>query len=171
MESIIAEEGWSKAAMSRMRKLDSFFKESQRMNGLAMSMVILIFCPKVPFVLKNTPHGIVSISRTALKNFTFSDGTKVTKGMMISAASTPRHLDDEVYPNPETFDGFRFSKIREQEGRSTTNQLVATNPDYIAFGHGSHAWYVGFLVFSPLIFTNDSPASCAARVASLSQTK
>ena len=34
VESIIAEEGWSKASIGKMRKLDSFLKESQRLNGV-----------------------------------------------------------------------------------------------------------------------------------------
>ena len=31
VESIIAEEGWSKASIGKMRKLDSFLKESMRL--------------------------------------------------------------------------------------------------------------------------------------------
>ena len=34
IEPIIQEYGWTKSAMARMWKLDSFMKESQRMNGL-----------------------------------------------------------------------------------------------------------------------------------------
>lgn len=35
IEAVIAEEGWSKVAMTKMHKLDSFFKESQRYNGIS----------------------------------------------------------------------------------------------------------------------------------------
>jgi len=59
---------------------------------------------------------------------------------MVSAAAYPRHHDDEVYANAASFDPFRFSRLRTQEGLSTTNQLVNTNADYLSFGHGSHAW-------------------------------
>ena len=82
------------------------------------------------------------MTRIALKDVTFSDGTFVPRGSMVSAAASPRHHDNEIYSNGDTFDGFRFSEIREQEGKGTLNQFVATNPDYISFGHGSHAWYV-----------------------------
>ena len=34
---IIAEQGWTKAAMGKMWKLDSFLKESQRVNGVSLS--------------------------------------------------------------------------------------------------------------------------------------
>jgi hypothetical protein len=35
IEAIITEDGWTKPAMQRMRKVDSFLKESQRLNSLA----------------------------------------------------------------------------------------------------------------------------------------
>lgn len=37
IEAVIAEEGWTKVAMTKMHKLDSFFKESQRYNGISHS--------------------------------------------------------------------------------------------------------------------------------------
>ena len=37
VEAITAAEGWTKAAMGKMRKLDSFLKESQRFNGIGLS--------------------------------------------------------------------------------------------------------------------------------------
>jgi cytochrome P450 len=33
VETIIASDGWSKQSLGKMRKLDSFLKESQRYNG------------------------------------------------------------------------------------------------------------------------------------------
>ncbi|KAF8503961.1 cytochrome P450, partial [Gautieria morchelliformis] len=117
VEAVVAEEGWTKVAMSRMRKLDSFLKESQRTKGL----------------------GALSMGRLALQEFTFSDGTRVPKGALVSAVSTPRHLDEEVYPDAKTFKGFRFSDMREEEGEGAKNQMVATSLDFLTFGHGKHA--------------------------------
>ena len=34
VETVVAQEGWTKQAMQRMRKVDSFLKECQRMDGL-----------------------------------------------------------------------------------------------------------------------------------------
>ena len=34
VEPLVSAEGWSKATMGKMRKLDSFIKESQRWNAL-----------------------------------------------------------------------------------------------------------------------------------------
>jgi len=35
VDKIVKEEGWTKAAIDRMIRLDSFLRESQRMNGLS----------------------------------------------------------------------------------------------------------------------------------------
>lgn len=34
IERVVAQEGWTKTAMGKMRKVDSFLRESQRMDGL-----------------------------------------------------------------------------------------------------------------------------------------
>lgn len=41
VERIIAEEGWTKPSMTKMRKLDSFMKESQRYTGIGMSAYLI----------------------------------------------------------------------------------------------------------------------------------
>ncbi|KAF8507441.1 cytochrome P450 [Gautieria morchelliformis] len=140
VETIVAEEGWTKSSLTRMRKLDSFFKESQRMNGL----------------------GAVSMTRMALKDVTFSDGTTIPRGAIVSAVASACHHDDDIYSNGDTFDGFRFSDLREQGGNGNMNQFVATNPNFIAFGHGSHACPGRFfaatvmkLIMAHLILTYD----------------
>jgi len=52
-------------------------------------------------------------------------------------------MDDEIYPNAENFDGFRFSKLREGEGddvMAAGHQLVTTSAELLGFGLGRHAW-------------------------------
>ena len=36
-ERIVAEEGWSKTALNNMRRIDSFIRETQRLDGLQLS--------------------------------------------------------------------------------------------------------------------------------------
>ena len=37
-EAIIAEEGWTKAGIDKMRKLDSFLRETQRIDGFGIGL-------------------------------------------------------------------------------------------------------------------------------------
>ncbi|KIJ12301.1 hypothetical protein PAXINDRAFT_14916 [Paxillus involutus ATCC 200175] len=117
VESIVEKEGWSKGALAKMRKIDSFLKESQRMEGI----------------------GAVAMSRKAMKDFTFSDGTVVPKGTIIHAASHATHLDNEIYENAGAFDPFRFANMRDEDRDGAKHSFVSTSFEYLAFGHGKLA--------------------------------
>ena len=49
-EALISEEGWTKATMGKLWKLDSFLRESQRYNGISLSKNPLCL-PIAPLVL------------------------------------------------------------------------------------------------------------------------
>ncbi|KAJ8475002.1 hypothetical protein ONZ51_g6824 [Trametes cubensis] len=117
IEPIVQGEGWTKNAISHMWKVDSFIRESQRMNGI------------------NT----VSLMRKAQKDVVLSDGTFIPRGTLMVAAATPLHHDEHVYTNADAFDPWRFSRQREREGEAMKHQYVNTSVDYISFGHGKHA--------------------------------
>ncbi|KAF9225200.1 cytochrome P450 [Gyrodon lividus] len=128
VESIVEQEGWSKGALAKMRKVDSFLKESQRMEGVAS----------------------LSMTRKAMKDFTFSDGTVVPKGATVSVAAQPTHLDNEIYENADMFDPFRFANMHDDDGEGTKHQFVSTNLEYLAFGHGRHSCPGRFFAASEL---------------------
>ncbi|KAF8270427.1 cytochrome P450 [Lactarius quietus] len=118
VETAVAEEGWTKAGMDKMLKIDSFLRESQRINTLS----------------------ILGMSRLALRPFTFSNGVTVPAGTLISAPVNAIHADGEIYPNPEEFDGFRFAKLREDDGVPVVGQQsTSTSAEYLTFGYGRHA--------------------------------
>ncbi|KAH9929775.1 cytochrome P450 [Fomitopsis serialis] len=118
VESVLKEEGgWTKAALGRMVKIDSFIKESQRLNGVS---------------------GI-SLFRRAIKDLTLSDGTCVPAGTILTAIVASTHHDENNYENADAFDPFRFSRLREQEDDTTKHQYVSTSGKDISFGHGRHA--------------------------------
>jgi hypothetical protein len=50
-------------------------------------------------------------------------------------------MDEKTYPNALEFDGFRFSRMREQDGESAKHHSSNTSHDFLYFGHGQHAWY------------------------------
>ncbi|THV05793.1 cytochrome P450 [Dendrothele bispora CBS 962.96] len=113
----IEELGWTKAAMGKMRKLDSFLKETQRVSGTAAA----------------------AMTRKVLRPFTFSNGTSVPAGTLISTASYSLHHDEEYYKNPMEMDPFRFSNMRVNEGEGIKHQMVTPSSDFVLFGAGKHA--------------------------------
>jgi len=112
MEAVILEEGWTKQAMGGMNKLDSFLKESQRLSGLSAATAY----------------------RRVLKPFTFSDGTCIPIGTRIAIAAHSTHLDEAIYPEAKTFQGFRFTTMNKGQ----SSQMVTASQDYLPFGVGRH---------------------------------
>ncbi|KAH6912146.1 cytochrome P450 [Coprinopsis sp. MPI-PUGE-AT-0042] len=119
VEDIVNEFGWTKDAMGRMRKLDSFMRESSRYVGL----------------------GAFSVNRHVRKDFQFSNGTVVPKGFRLVVPSGPVHHDPDVYADAHTFKGFRFSDIRDggDGTESLKHQMVHLEPNFLFFGHGRAA--------------------------------
>ncbi|KAJ7201912.1 cytochrome P450 [Mycena pura] len=140
VERVISLEGWTKGALEKMHKVDSFLRESQRLTALS------------PVVM----HRKV----VAKEGFTFSDGTTVPHGATLTVPITvhrdhgladsgvPSHGTD-VYPQAEVFDGFRVARMHSKglaelddagEGTRTFNRhMVSTDPEHLVFGHGRHA--------------------------------
>ena len=60
----------------------------------------------------------------------------------MAAPTSAIHLDEEIYSNPEQFDGFRFWKPSDSDGGVAEKkcQAAGTSPEYLAFGFGRHAW-------------------------------
>ncbi|KAI1792379.1 cytochrome P450 [Ganoderma leucocontextum] len=118
IESVIATDGWTKAAIGKMWKLDSVFRETLRYHGLSIT-------------------GLV---RKAMKDITLNDGTFIPKGTLLTASLHSTHHDESKYANPELLDPFRFATMRgSSEGETLKHQFVNTSADYIPFGHGRHA--------------------------------
>jgi hypothetical protein len=75
------------------------------------------------------------------EGFTFSNGVFVPPGTAVATPSYPIHHDEKIYPNPNKFDGFRFSRMREKEGEGAKHHASSTSLDFLYFGHGQHGWY------------------------------
>ena len=93
MEETISDYGWNKGSMTRMVKLDSFIKETQRLQGLSICLM----------------------GRKVLgKGFTFSNGLHLPPGVAVSIPETV-NMDERVYGSyAKDFDGFRFSRPVEE---------------------------------------------------------
>jgi hypothetical protein len=113
----------------------------------------------------------VSLTRVALRPFTFSNGVTVPAGTQISVPSVAVHTDGEIYPNPKKFDGFRFAQLRERNGVTVAGQqATSTSSEYFAFGYGRNAWCVLFIfILSQPVAVTHIPLT--ALVASLRPTR
>jgi cytochrome P450 len=89
----------------------------------------------------------VVAQRLALRPFTFSNGVTIPAGTLVGLPNGAVHRDGEIYPDPEEFDGFRFSKLLEKEGDNatvTSNRAVSVSPEQLSFGIGRHTWCVPY---------------------------
>ena len=132
VEEVVKSEGWTKAGLDQMHKIDSFIKESQRLNPLGTRKF------EFPHFLVDfaTNFLLVLLSRVAVDDFTFSDGTTIPRGTFVSVSTDNAHLNHKVYEDPLKFDGFRFSKMRD--GSAKNAEMVSSSPDHIPFGLGRH---------------------------------
>ncbi|KAG2154646.1 cytochrome P450 [Suillus clintonianus] len=115
--AVINQDGWTKDAMKKLNKMDSFLKESQRFSGTTLFPMM----------------------RKAMRPFVFSDGTVIPSGTHVVVASSPMHLDEEYFEGASEFQPFRFSKRRQDDGEDPQFLLASTSPSYIPFGYGHHA--------------------------------
>ena len=86
--------------------------------------------------------------RISVKDVTLSDGTFIPKDTFICTSTWGTHRDDVAYPDPEVFDPFRFSRGKKDgvSGTEGTKHLMSNvSVDFVPFGYGGHAWYVGLL--------------------------
>tara|TARA_R110002003_G_scaffold1993_7_gene23832 strand:- start:2399 stop:3178 length:780 start_codon:yes stop_codon:yes gene_type:complete len=119
--------GWSKQTMSRLRLMDSVMRESNRLHPSTLSRFPIPYPSHSPYA--NWLCTTVVMNRVADRPQTFHDGLHIPKGATITLLNTG-HVNEELYPNVEKFDGHRFLDEK---------QFVSTEPDYLPFGHGKHA--------------------------------
>ncbi|KAJ3571103.1 hypothetical protein NP233_g3970 [Leucocoprinus birnbaumii] len=108
----VALEGWTKGAIEKLPKLDSFVKESQRLYGGDAAMIV----------------------RQAMDDFTFTDGTFIPRGTSLAVTGRAINQDEHSYPRPKEFQGFRFVDKDPLKW-----QMTALNPEFMTYGIGRHA--------------------------------
>ncbi|KAK7751248.1 hypothetical protein SLS62_006793 [Diatrype stigma] len=79
-------------ALARLRKLDSFMRESQRLHG-----------------------NVTSFIRKVMRPIDLSDGTHLPAGASLLAPLAGVSRDDRFYPDAETFDGLRFWRLQQAQ--------------------------------------------------------
>ncbi|KZV74109.1 cytochrome P450 [Peniophora sp. CONT] len=118
VERVVAADGWSKLALAKMHRVDSFIRETQRVQAISM----------------------LSLQRWIIKPFTFSNGVSVPSGYQIASAAEMLQVDSAHHgEHAVTFDPWRWASIREEESEALKHQMVATGATLLHFGHGKHA--------------------------------
>ncbi|KAM4055523.1 cytochrome p450 [Hirsutella rhossiliensis] len=114
---------WDKTLLSRLYKLDSLLKESQRFS----------------------PVFLLTFNRIFHNPMTLSDGTFLPPGTRVAVPSNAILQDPGLVPGPAApskFDPFRYSKLREdpaQAEKAHRFMFTMTNSSNMAFGYGRYA--------------------------------
>ncbi|GES66576.1 cytochrome P450 [Aspergillus terreus] len=114
--SSFREEGWRKPLLAKLKIMDSALKESQRLK----------------------PVSIVGMGRIAKEAVKLSNNTIIPKGTRLLVSNTAM-WDPEIYPDPRTYDPYRFLRLREASENESAGQLVSLSPTHLSFGLGKHA--------------------------------
>ncbi|OHE91568.1 cytochrome P450 [Colletotrichum orchidophilum] len=107
------------AVLGSLTRLDSFLKESQRVN----------------------PTTLTAFSRQVMKPVTLSNGVHLPEGTHILSPSSMVSWDPEVYSSPEKFDGLRFhnKRMSAADGSAHRNQFTGYSSEQLHFGFGRQA--------------------------------
>lgn len=144
------EEDWvNSASLHKLTHSDSALRESLRQNPIFGRGAMQEVMPS---------HGV-----------TLPDGHHVPRGTWLGVSMADIHMDERYYPDPRTYDPFRFSRARAElvsRGEvpsSISSEAVGDRPNgaylsmtdeaFASFGFGRHAWYVDF-------FLNPPPGAC-----------
>lgn len=128
----------TKAVLYKLKLMDSFMKESQRLSPVTLGEYRHSHQLKAATFADFVNCVLVPINRVADQTLTLSDGTVIPKGAVFGVPVTTM-TDEKVYPNHEKFDGHRFYNLRQQPGHESKHQFVTTSNEHISFGHGKHA--------------------------------
>ncbi|KAJ5192838.1 hypothetical protein N7449_008980 [Penicillium cf. viridicatum] len=114
--SVVGDKPLTKAVLFKLRLMDSFLKESQRLHI----------------------GDITTMQRFAHAKVVLSDGSTIPRGAKV-VTTMEMMMDPTIYPNPEIFDAYRFLKMRESAGQENRWQFVSTCSEHMGFGNGQHA--------------------------------
>ena len=134
---VLADDGgqWTKAGLARLHRADSAIRESMRVSNFMTRGVMRKVMPDA-----------------GIENKT--EGWRAPKGAFIGLNVHNIQHDPEIYPNPDTYDAFRFSRPKEEgSDHATTGEtedgaemlklkntgLITTSDAFFPFGHGRHA--------------------------------
>ncbi|KAL2147461.1 hypothetical protein VTI28DRAFT_9361 [Corynascus sepedonium] len=125
---------WTKKGLARLHRTDSAIKESLRFSHFARALT----------------HRKVVAAEGVTNDV---EGWHAPYGAFLMLDMAGTHRDPELYPEPDKYNAWRFSREREAyeakpaEEKSDTEEamrikklgMVTTSPEYLPFSHGRHA--------------------------------
>ncbi|PWY96731.1 putative cytochrome P450 [Aspergillus sclerotioniger CBS 115572] len=114
-DAIEADGGWRKTTLLRMRRLDSFMKESQRMH----------------------PPSLMGYKRKIIEATQLSDGLHLPAGAHVEFAIVP--IQHDSVADPTRFDGLRYYRMRQTPAEAHRHQFATTSNSVLHFGHGQNS--------------------------------
>lgn len=120
---------WTRSAVLQLDKIDSALRESLRIST---------------FKARGLERMVV-----AAKGVTLPDGTYLPKNTKVGVLVLSMHRDEDVYPDADRYDAFRFCTAPKAAAEKSTAspalqsghvELINTSETFLAFGHGKHAW-------------------------------
>lgn len=148
---------WTQQEVAKMKKLDSFMKESTRVNPVGCSK----WHPRqnpvhvddhIPSETRLTMSMLssVTVQRYAQKSHTFNDGFVLPAGTIFQFPADAVHHDPNLFPDPDKFDGYRFLRLREKDANQFHYGYVSDMT--LNWGAGTHACPGRFLATFVLKF-------------------
>ncbi|PKY04920.1 putative P450 monooxygenase [Aspergillus campestris IBT 28561] len=120
---------WTKASLATLVRTDSAIRESMRVSN---------------FMTRNAMRKVMPAG--GVTNPT--EKWTAPQGAYIGIDMHSIHHDPEIYPSPNEYDAFRFSRAREEASASSgdaldkmkkTESMSTTSGDFLSFSHGRHA--------------------------------
>ncbi|KXH25882.1 hypothetical protein CNYM01_11434 [Colletotrichum nymphaeae SA-01] len=108
---------FTKQSLAEMKKLDSWMKESLRMNA----------------------PDLTTFQRMATKPVTLKDGTYIPAGTKMELPTSAINFDASIYPDPHKFDGMRSYRQRQEDGMAHKHSFVSVTRTELGWGFGRHA--------------------------------
>ncbi|KAI0490971.1 cytochrome P450 [Xylaria cf. heliscus] len=107
---------WDRHSLAKLRFLDSFMKESKRVNTFTQ----------------------VTVERMAVVPYRFDDGLHIPAGTQLSFPNQQLNLDADIYPDAKTFQADRFLRKRMDDDPNK-HHFASVSEDSITWGSGYHA--------------------------------
>ncbi|TGJ78103.1 hypothetical protein E0Z10_g10659 [Xylaria hypoxylon] len=107
---------WDRHSLAKLRFLDSFMKESKRVNTFTQ----------------------VTVERMAVAPYWFDDGLHIPVGTQLSFPNQQLNLDADIYLDAGSFQADRFSRKRMDDDPNK-HHFASVSEDSITWGSGYHA--------------------------------